>query len=148
MVTVRDKCCAGLRSRLLEIIMISTQTYLRRTEILLKHGQYTDGCSTPFKTFIHRWLKKSRMLCAAHDFGSLGLIQGVQPGWQNNVQTLIAHWSQGNPVYWVWGTIVAVATLPWVVWRRNFNIDLIPIVPFHIFMLLFGTFFTLYKFYG
>lgn len=99
--------------------------YLAQAKALLASGEYTDGCTTPFKTYIHRWLKKSYLLCAAHDFGGKGLIKGVAAGWENNLMVWLAHMANANPVYWVWGTIVAVWTLPWVVWRHNFGIKFI-----------------------
>ena len=105
-------------------------SYLLNVDVLLRIGQYTDGCTTPFKNYIHAWLSKSHLLCAAHDFGSLGFISGVRPGWHNNLITLFAHMTQRNPVYWVWGTIVTLITLPWVVWRRNWGIKT-PFLLFH-----------------
>ena len=96
--------------------------YLKQTNALLDVDQYTDGCTSPFKTYIHRYLKRAHELCAAHDFGSLGYLTVVRPGWHNNLITWYAHMIESNPVYWLWGTIVAVVTLPWVVWRRNWGI--------------------------
>ena len=122
--------------------------YLFEANNLLRARNYTDGCSTPFKTYIHRWLSHSHDLCAAHDYGSLGLITVARPGIHNNFITWLAHMSQAAPVYWVWGTIVALVTLPWVVWRRNFGITVLPFMVFHGMLLLFGTFFTLYHYFG
>ena len=109
--------------------------YLLKAQELLDAGQGTDGCTTPLKTFIHRWLSKSRLLCAAHDFGGLDLIVNTKPGWHNNLITWLAHISQTNPVYWIWGTIVALFTLPWVVWRRNLGIKSLKILGFHVILL-------------
>lgn len=122
--------------------------YLYETKRLLLSDHFTDGCTTPFKTYIHRWLSHSHELCAAHDYGSLGYIDGVNPGIHNNLITWFAHMSRPAPVYWVWGTIVALVTLPWVVWRRNLGITVFPFMAFHGIILLFGTFFTLYHYYG
>ncbi|MDH5612229.1 MAG: hypothetical protein OEY66_07215 [Gammaproteobacteria bacterium] len=116
--------------------MISTTNYLSQTQSLLDLDEYTDGCTTPFKTFIHRWLKKSRVLCAAHDFGGRGLIKGVRPGWHNNLHTLIAHWSQPAPIYWVWGSVVAFFTLFWAVWHHDWGINFFDLVGFHVFLLM------------
>ncbi len=110
--------------------------YLEQAHLLLLEGRYTDGCSTPFKNYIHAWLKHSHDLCAAHDYGSLGFITIARPGWHNNWLTWLAHMSQSNPVYWIWGTIVALATLPWVVWRRNLGIKALPFLVFHAMLLL------------
>lgn len=112
--------------------MISIKYYLSQAQQLIDSGKYTDGCTTPFKNYIHRWLKKSFLLCAAHDFGSLGYIEGVRPGWNNNWITWLAHMANWNPIYWVWGTIVVLITLPWVIWRRNLNKTSIPFIMFHI----------------
>ena len=109
----------------------TVEGYLFETQALLRSGGFTDGCSTPFKNYIHMWLSHSHDLCAAHDYGGLGLITVARPGWHNNLLTWLAHMSQAAPVYWVWGTIVALVTLPWVVWRRNFNIKLIPLPVFY-----------------
>ncbi|MCH9712740.1 MAG: hypothetical protein K0U20_08970 [Proteobacteria bacterium] len=127
------------------ITFYTVRSYLRETQNLLTAGKYTDGCSTPFKTYIHRWLSHSHDLCAAHDYGSLGLITVARPGWHNNLITWFAHMSQTAPVYWVWGTIVALVTLPWVVWRRNLCIKLIPAIPFHIFLIVVVIFITIYS---
>jgi hypothetical protein len=116
--------------------MISTENYLEQTQSLLDNGEYTDGCTSPFKNYIHKWLDKSKLLCAAHDFGSLGKIIGVKAGWRNNLQTLLAHFAQSNPIYWIWGLIVALATLPWVVFRRDLNQTWMPFIPFHSALLL------------
>ena len=123
-------------------------SYLSQANILLRSGRYTDGCTTPFKTYIHRWLSHSRDLCAAHDYGSLGFIDDVNPGIHNNLITWFAHMSQAAPVYWVWGTIVALVTLPWVVWRRNLNMTMFSFMGFHLILILGGTFFTLYYYFG
>lgn len=54
--------------------------------------------------------------------------------------------SRGNPIYWVWGTIVALVTLPWVVWRRNFGIAFPPTpVGFYIVIIAVAGFITLYN---
>lgn len=98
----------------------------------------SDGCTTPFKTYIHRWLEQSRLLCAAHDYGALGYIDGVRPGIHNNWMTLKAHWYMSNPVYWIWGTVVSVVTLPWAIWRRNLKITFLPLIPFHVILLFIG----------
>lgn len=121
------------------VMKISVSLYLEQARSLMQRGEYTDGCSTPFKTYIHRWLNQSMLLCAAHDYGNLGLIPGVNPGIHNNWMTLLAHLSQPNPIYWLWGIIVAVATLPWSIWRRNLGIKFIPAIPFHAFLLLAGV---------
>ena len=127
--------------------MISVKNYLAQAKKLLDSGAYTDGCTTPFKTYIHRWLKKSRLLCAAHDYGGLGFIEGVAPGWQNNWYTWLAHLSQPNPIYWLWGTIVAVWTLPWVVWRHNLGIRVIEsAVEFNLFQIGLIVLYLLIKF--
>ena len=115
---------------------MNTETYLKQAQSLLDSGQRTDGCTMPFKTYVHRWLAKSKLFCAAHDFGSLGLIAGVSPGWHNNWMTFLAHISQPNPVYWVFGLLVSVVTLPWVVWRRNFGITILDITAFHVILLI------------
>jgi hypothetical protein len=114
---------------------MNVEDYLLKTKELLKAKKYTDGCTTPFKTYIHRWLTCARLLCAAHDFGSLGLITGVRPGWHNNWMTWKAHLSQSNPVYWIWGTVVALVTLPWVFWRRNLGIAILDMAGFHVILL-------------
>ena len=121
--------------------------YLFEANFLLRAKNYTDGCSTPFKNYIHRWLSHSHDLCAAHDYGSLGLITVARPGWHNNLITWFAHMSQRNPVYWVWGTIVALVTLPWVVWRRNLGVELISMGSFYSILTLGSAFATLY-YYG
>ena len=126
----------------------TVDSYLYETNELLKAGRYTDGCSTPFKNYIHMWLKYSHDLCAAHDYGSLGYLVEVNPGIHNNLITWFAHMSQRNPVYWAWGTVVALVTLPWVVWRRNLGIEILPIAAFYGVLLLGGTFFTLYYYHG
>ena len=120
--------------------------YLDQTEALLSVDQYTDGCSSPFKTYIHRYLTYSHTLCAAHDFGSLGYIDGARPGWHNNLITWLAHMSQRNPVYWVWGTIVALFTLPWVVWRRNFGIKAVDYVGFYVILIALSALYFLIKY--
>ena len=128
--------------------MISSKKYLERAKALLDSGSYTDGCTTPFKNYIHRYLKKAFLFCAAHDYGSLGLIEGVRGGWHNNLHTLIAHWSQANPLYWIWGTIVALVTLPWVVFRRDLNQKWMPFIPFHVVLLFCLTVPILIKYSG
>lgn len=110
--------------------------YLFEANNLLRARNYTDGCSTPFKTYIHRWLSHSHNLCAAHDYGNLGKITVARPGWHNNLITWLAHMSQAAPIYWVWGTIVSVVTLPWSVWRRNLGITFIPFILFHIILII------------
>lgn len=116
--------------------MITIADYLEQAQTHVDVGQYTDGCTTPFKNYIHKWLEKSHLLCAAHDFGSLGLIDGVRPGWHNNWVTWLAHMTQSNPIYWAWGTIIAIATLPWVVWRRNFGFQFLDMTGFYVIMLI------------
>ncbi len=139
----------GILHLLIEFFAFKTvNDYVSEARILLRAKHYTDGCTTPFKNYIHAWLSHSRELCAAHDFGSLGLITDVRPGWHNNLITWLAHMSQAAPVYWVWGTIVALVTLPWVVWRRNFGITVLPFMVFHGMLLLGGTAITLYNLYG
>ena len=116
----------------IQIVAVETVgNYLAQARQLLRDKRHTDGCTTPFKTYIHRWLRKSHGLCAAHDYGSLGFISGVRPGWHNNWVTWLAHMDEGNPVYWAWGTIVATVTLPWVVWRRNLGMTVLPFMVFH-----------------
>lgn len=115
---------------------ITVKQYLDKTAELLSKGQRTDGCTSPFKTYIHRWLSHARVLCAAHDFGGEGLIPGVRPGWHNNWITWLTHISQPNPVYWIWGTVVAVVTLPWVIWRRNWGIKFMDIAAFYIVLII------------
>lgn len=116
--------------------MISVTNYLMQTRALIKAGRHTDGCTTPFKTHIHRWLSESHLLCAAHDYGSLGYITGVRSGWHNNLHTLRAHCTQSNPIYWVWGVIVSLITLPWVVWRRNWGFQFLDMTAFYIVLML------------
>ncbi len=129
---------------IIKIVAYETvQKYLSQTSKLLASGRYTDGCSTPFKTQIHKYLKYSRDLCAAHDYGSLGYINGTQPGYHNNFITWLAHMSMSNPAYWIWGTIVATTTLPWVVFRRNLNQTWMPFLPFHAFLILVSAITTL-----
>lgn len=107
--------------------------YLLHTELLLNKGRYTDGCSTPFKTQIHRYLKWSHLLCAGHDYGNLGyLTEIVKPGIRNNWLCWLAHLSRANPLYWLWGTIAMIVTLPWVVWRRDLGIKEFGLVHFYI----------------
>ncbi len=108
---------------------MKVKEFLRQAKALLDMGTYTDGCTLIFglQVIIHKVLPKSKLLCAAHDFGGEGLIDGVKAGWQNNWYTWLAHfyYAPFNPVYWVWGTIVSVWTLPWVVWYHNWNIRVI-----------------------
>jgi len=92
--------------------------YMSQIDALIETVK-SDGCTAPLKTYIHRWLKHSRKLCAAHDYGGLGLIDGARPGWHNNWLTWLAHMSMINPIYWVWGTIVSVWTLGWVMTKYN-----------------------------
>ena len=99
--------------------------YLMQTEKLFNEGQPTDGCTLVFDLgrVIHKIFKKSKLLCAAHDFGGLGLITGVKAGWNNNWHTWLAHFYAApfNPIYWIWGTIVSLWTLPWVVYKHNYG---------------------------
>lgn len=128
--------------------MITTKDYLERTQELLDAKWYTDGCTSPFKTYIHRWLKKSHLLCAAHDYGNLKYISGVRPGLHNQLHTLIAHFSQPNPIYWLWGIVVSIATLPWIVWRRDLGITFFPMGAFHAFFGMIGLVTYLIKTYS
>lgn len=131
------------------ILKLSADTvadYLSQTRMLLDSNQYTDGCTIPFKTYIHNWLSKSYLLCAAHDFGSLGYITGVRAGWHNNIITWLTHMSETNPIYWVWGTVVALFTLPWVIWRRNLNIKFMDMGGFYIVLFIIVAIYFLIKY--
>ncbi len=110
--------------------------YLFEANNLLRARNYTDGCSTPFKTYIHRWLSKSYNLCAAHDYGAMGLITVARPGLHNNLVAWLAHMSQRNPVYWLWGTVLSLVTLPWAVFRRDLNQKWLPLIPFYVALLM------------
>lgn len=134
---------------LIRFLAIDTvKDYIAQTRWLLYDEKYTDGCTTPFKTYIHRWLNSSRLLCSAHDFGSLGYIKGVNPGIHNNFVTWLAHMYERAPVYWIWGTVVAIVTLPWVVWRRNLGIESVPFIAFHIAIVLAGSIFIAVRYFN
>jgi len=129
--------------------MINSKEYLEKAQSLLDSNEFTDGCSVPLiRDWIHEKLKKSKLLCAAHDYGNLGKIPGVRAGWHNNLHTFFAHWSI-NIGYGAWGTIVSLATLPWSVWRRNLGITFMPIMPFHgALLLILAIAFLVIKFQG
>jgi hypothetical protein len=113
---------------------MTVKEYLKQTQSLIDRQFYSDGCTVPLlKKYVHSWLDRSRLLCSAHDYGNLGYIDGVKPGINNQWLTLLAHLSQKNPIYWVWGVIVTIATLPWIVWRRNLGIKFMSITVFHAF---------------
>ncbi len=104
--------------------MITIKSYLEQTQSLLDKGEYTDGCS--MSQFMEKVLSKAKLLCAAHDFGNLSLIDGVRPGLMNQFYSLAAHFMNTNPAYWLWGLIVFTFTLPWIVWRRELGIEIVP----------------------
>ena len=120
--------------------------YISEARTLYDLGQFTDGCTTPFKSFIHRYLSRSHVLCAAHDYGGLGLLTTARAGWHNNLITWLAHMSQNAPIYWVWGTIVALFTLPWVVWRRNWGIKWWDMVGFYVVLFALTATYILIKY--
>lgn len=109
---------------------ITAKKYLEVAQRLMDAGIQTDGCTSPFKTYIHRWLNKARLICAAHDYGGRNMIVGVRPGWHNNVHFLKANWHCGN---YVWGVISFLATLPYAVVYYDLNIK-IGMVVFYIFI--------------
>lgn len=110
--------------------MISAKKYLEAAKALIKQGEPTDGCTLPFKEYIHRWFKKSKLICAAHDFGSRGLIEGVRPGWHNNMHFIKANWHCGH---YVWGVISFIATLPYAIVYYNLKIK-VPMAVFYSFL--------------
>jgi len=101
--------------------MITVKNYLSQAQALLDSNEYTDGCS--LTQFMHKILSKAKILCAAHDYGGLGKIDGVRAGWHNNLHNLLAHFSQSNPFYWLWGIVVFIFTMPWVVWKRDLKMS-------------------------
>jgi len=104
--------------------MISVRNYLEQAQALMDNGEYTDGCS--LSQFMHKLLDRARLLCAAHDYGNLGKINGIRPGLVNQFYSLAAHLLNMNPVYWLWGTVVFTFTMPWIIWRREFGVKFIP----------------------
>ena len=116
--------------------MISLKDYYSQIKSLMDRGYYVDGCSVPFiKKWIHKYLKKSKFLCTGHDLGNLGYIKGIKPGLDNQFMSLYAHIMQKNPIYWIWGVIIFVFTMPWILWRRELNIRIMNPIDFHVIFL-------------
>jgi len=124
--------------------MISIKNYLEQTQDLLDKNEYTDGCS--LSQFMHKVLSKAKLLCAAHDFGNLGKVDGIRPGLMNQFYSLAAHMLNLNPFYWIWGMVIFVMTMPWIIWRREIKITFLRSDMFFGIQLVVMVFLTIYYF--
>ena len=120
---------------------MQVRTFYNRINYLLSIGTSTDGCTSPFKNYIHKYIKNSKLICQGHDFGGRGLIVGIKPGWDNNVMFLKANWFEGN---FIWGIISFLFTLPYAVVRHNIGIP-VNVYLFHIILILILTGYELDK---
>lgn len=114
--------------------MISVKKYLDEAQDLVDKGEPTDGCTMPFAGWIHKNINNSKLICAAHDFGSRGLIKGVRPGWHNNVVSFKANRQHGN---YLWSDLMFIATLPYALVRYNLGWE-IGVAPFHSLLAFIG----------
>jgi len=119
--------------------------YLAKTKDLIDQGEKSDGCSIPiFASIVHKLLKKSRILCAVHDFGLKGLLEGVKPNLHANWVTVKVHFSV-NFLYGLWGLLIMTLTAPWVFWKYHLKIESWDYIGFHVVLFLVITIITLIK---
>jgi hypothetical protein len=106
---------------------VTTLDYLKAAQVLIAGGEESDGCTVLFSSLVHKYLSNSALICAAHDFGSRGIINGVSPGFHNNVLFFRANWGSRH---YIWSVLSFVLTLPYAVIRYNIGLR-IGVTVFH-----------------